>query len=180
MAKPLGLRSCHAAGCSMALERPSFADIIFDIGDDAVDWQGCFKTSMFMNALKGMRCKIDTDHLTIVFRSLCFADNIRPQDFAGGLDNINVIKSMTMCGSDHHWEIGTGNLRAIPKSLCLNKQPVNTAIYPRNACLQPFLPELFTSTYVPAKDEKEITAVAGERIFDAGEQYQEWAGWSWL
>ncbi len=131
---------------------------------------------MFTNAMKGMRCKIDTDHLTIALRSLCFAENIRPQDFAEGLDNINVIKSMTMCGSDHHWEIGSGNLRAIPEALRLNKQPVNTAIYPRNPFRQPCLPELFSSSYVPAKDDNEITAVAGERFFDAGEQYQEWAG----
>ncbi len=162
----------------MAFERPKFANVIFDIGEAAVDWQGCYRTAMFTYAMKGMRCKIDVDHLRIELRAFCFADNIKPEDFAEGLENINVIKSMTICGNDHHWELG--NLRAIPQGLRMNKQPISTAFYPRNDSLQPPRPGVFSSTYVPAKDVMEITAVPGEQFLDVGDQYQEWCRVYWL
>ena len=155
---------------SNAADRPIFANVIFDVGDASLNYEGTTKTALFVQALNSMRHDISVDHLRIEFRLFCFDSTTTPDDFAAALGHIKANK-LTMCGADYLWE---DNMRAVPQSLKMNRQPVMRLFIPRNEALINPRPGFFTSTYAAAENVEDITGIAGVDFDDAGVDYQDW------
>jgi len=155
---------------SNTADRPVFANVVFDVGDASLDYEGTTKTALFIQALNNMRHDISVDHLKIEFRLFCFDSTITPDDFAAALGHIKVNK-LTICGADYLWE---DNVRAVPQSLKMNRQPATSLFIPRNEALVNPRPGFFTSTYTAAENVEDITGVEGVDFVDIGVDYQEW------
>lgn len=61
------------------------------------------------------------------------------------------------------------DVRAIPRALAMNIQPVWSKLYPCDVGLDSR--GIFTSTYVPAQTPEEIGLRAGQVLMDAGVEY---------
>ena len=155
-----------------ANRRPSFREVIFDVGDAQIDWEGYMKTGLFVNGLTRMRHEISVDHLRLEFHPFCFGGITKPEDFAAALGHLKVNKTMTMSGVDYLWE--EGDMRAIPRSLKMNIQPITSVFIPRNNGLQYPRMGCFLSTYKLAKNVQEITSVVGGGLIDPGVAFAEW------
>ena len=166
------LESISRLAINKACERPSFKELVFDVGDAQLDWEGYMKTGMFVNGLLRMRHDISVDHLRLEFRSFCFGGMTKPEDFAAALGHIKVNKTMTMSGQDYLWE--EGNMRALPQTLMMNIQPTASFFIPRNNSLQNPRMGCFLSTYKLAENAQEITSVVGGELADAGVAFAEW------
>ena len=166
------LESISRLAIDSADQRPSFRELIFDVGDAQIDWEGFMKTGMFANGLMRMRHDISVDHLKLEFRSFCFGGITKPEDFAAALGHIKVLKNLTMSGPDYLWE--EGNMRAVPQSLDMRMQPASVAFIPRNNSLENTRIGYFSSTYRLAENPEEVTSVVGGELLDAGVLFDAW------
>lgn len=145
---------------------PFFNNVVFDLGDNYSPEIGRFKTQCFMAALGGLRDEVEIHNLTLLLGHDCWAGGSGPQEFARTLKNIKVTGCLEMLGVDEYL---LHDIRAVPRALSMNIQPVWSKLYPCD--IGNDFRGIFTSTYVPAKKPEEISLQADQILIDAGVEY---------
>ena len=145
---------------------PVFNNVVFDLGDNQSAEVGRFKTQCFMAALGGLRDEVNINHLTLLLGHDCWGGDSGPHDFANILRKIKVTRSLEMLGVDTYL---LHDIRAIPRALAMNIQPVWSKLYPCDVGLD--LRGIFTSAYVPAATPEDTSLRAGQILMDAGVEY---------
>ena len=159
--------SCYGEDLSpLRTKMPSFDKVGFDLGHNDSPELGRFKTESFMAALGGLCDEVQIHHLTILLGHDCWAADSGPHEFAKVLRNIRVTRTLAILGVDTYLLHG---IRAIPRALAMNIQPVWSKLYPCDIGID--TRGVFTSTYVPAKKPEEISLQAGQILMDAGVEY---------
>ena len=151
---------------STRVKVPSFDKVIFDLGDNQNAEFGRFKTQSFMTALGGLADDVHIKHLTLLLGHDCWLAESGPHDFGKVLRKIKVMETLEMFGVDTYL---LHDIRAIPRALAMNIQPVWSKLYPCDVGLD--ARGIFASTYVPAKSPEETGLQNGQILMDAGVEY---------
>lgn len=155
------------AGSSARVQVPSFNRVIFDLGDNQNPEMGRFKTRSFMAALNGLRDDVYIDHLILrLGHDSWELGDSEPHDFGKALRKMKIKKSFEMLGMDTYL---LHDIRAIPRALSMNIQPIWSKLYPCDMGLG--ARGVFTSIYVPAETPEETGLQAGQILIDAGVEY---------
>lgn len=145
---------------------PSFNKVIIELGDAQSAEVGEFKTNRFMAALSGLRNEVGINHLTLLLGQNCLVPAPGPIHLANALGMLKVRGSLEMMGLDAYL---LTDVRAIPRALGMNIQPVWSKLYRCDQCLD--TRGIFSSTYVPATCREEAELQAGQTVWDAGVEY---------
>ncbi|KAL2055181.1 hypothetical protein ABVK25_004519 [Lepraria finkii] len=159
---------------------PVFQEVIFMIGGNGPAEFVEAKEHAFACALKALRKPFHVQHLTIIIKPYTFDGHwqraeSRLQSFVHCLSKVKVTKTFTLMGCDTHLE---HDVRAFPKYLNMNVQPLDMIFNPRH--LEPFpngsfdyVDGNFACTYEPAKSVNEVVQGRGQYIQDPFTEYHE-------
>ena len=145
---------------------PVFNKVVFSLGDNFSPVLGEFKTEFFMIALCALRDDVQIRNLTILFGHECWEKNWGPVLFAKSLFKLKVTRSLEILGIDKYL---LHDIRAIPRALGMNIQPVWSKLYPCDVGID--FRGIFTSTYVPAETPEEVSLRPDQTLIDAGVEY---------